>query len=89
MPGNIFEYAEQMNSFGIQLHLKQASDGKVVGIKFRIGDDSIKASSVHRSFSAANLQKLIQKNFDTLNYSAQERQKRPKIKSNQKPRFRL
>ncbi|WP_319231106.1 relaxase/mobilization nuclease domain-containing protein [Draconibacterium orientale] len=89
MPGNIFEYAEQMNSFGIQMHLKQASDGKVVGIKFQIGSESIKASSVHRSFSAANLQKLIQKSFDSLSYTAQERQKRPKIKSTRKPRFRI
>ena len=88
-PANIFEYAERMKLFGIQMNLKQTSDGKVVGIKFRIGDDSIKASSVHRSFSAANLQKLIQQSFDALSYTAQERQKRPRIKSNQKPRFRL
>ena len=89
MPGNIFEYAEQMNSFGIQMHLKQASDGKVVGIKFQIENESIKASSIHRSFSAANLQKLIQKSFDALSYTAHERQRRPKIKSTKKPRFRL
>lgn len=89
VPGNIFEYAERMKLFGIQMYLKQASDGKVVGIKFRIGDDSIKASSVHRSFSAANLQKLIQKSFDALSYTTQEQQKRPKIKSTKKPRFRL
>ena len=89
MPRNIYEYAERMELFGIQMDIKQASDGKVVGIKFRIGDDSIKASSVYRSFSAANLQKLIQKSFDALSYTAQERQKRPKIKSTKKPRFRL
>jgi len=88
-PANIFEYAERMKLFGIQMDLKQASDGKVVGIKFRIGDDSIKASSVHRSFSAANLQKLIQKSFDALSYNTQEKQKRHKIKSTKKPRFRL
>ena len=89
MPGNIFEYAEHMNSFGIQMHLKQASDGKVVGIKFQIENESIKASSIHRSFSAANLQKLIQKSFDALSYPARERHKRPTIKSTKKPRFRL
>ena len=60
-PKDIFEYAEMMKHLGIILHLKQASNGKVVGIKFQIGDDSIKASSVHRSFSAANLKKTIQR----------------------------
>ncbi|WP_319228977.1 relaxase/mobilization nuclease domain-containing protein [Draconibacterium orientale] len=89
MPGNIFEYAERMKLFGIQMDLKQASDGKVVGIKFSIGEDAIKASAVHRSFSAANLQKLIQKSFDALSYTSQEREKRPKIRSTKKPRFRL
>jgi len=88
-PANIFEYTERMKLFGIQMHLKQASDGKVVGVKFQIGNESIKASSVHRSFSAGNLQKLIQKSFDALSYTAQERQKRPRIKSTKKPRFRL
>lgn len=88
-PRDIFEYVEQMNLFGIQMHLKQASDGKVVGVKFQIDNESIKASSVHRSFSAARLQKLIQQNFDALNYSDQERQKRPTIKTTKKPRFRL
>ena len=62
---------------------------KVVGVRFQIGNESIKASSVHRWFSAGNLQKLIQKSFDALSYTAQERQKRPRIKSTKKPRFRL
>ncbi len=89
MPGNIFEYAERMKLLGIHMDLKQASDGKVVGIKFRIGDDSIKASTVHRSFSAGNLQKLILKSFDAVSYTSQKREKRPKIRSTKKPRFRL
>jgi hypothetical protein len=62
-PKDIFEYAELMKNYGIELHLKQASNGKVVGLKFQIGKESIKASSVHRSFSAANLQKTIQRNL--------------------------
>lgn len=62
-PKDIFEYATLMKYFGIELHLKQASNGKVVGLKFQIGKESIKASSVHRSFSAANLQKTIQRNI--------------------------
>ncbi|WP_347839583.1 relaxase/mobilization nuclease domain-containing protein [uncultured Draconibacterium sp.] len=63
-PRNIFEYAEMMQHLGIRCHLKQASNGKVVGLKFHIGKESIKASSVDRSFSAARLQKLIQQNFE-------------------------
>ncbi|WP_346863161.1 hypothetical protein [uncultured Draconibacterium sp.] len=62
-PRNIFEYVEMMQQFGIHSMIKQASDGKVVGLKFRIGKESIKASSVDRSFSAARLQKAIQQNF--------------------------
>jgi hypothetical protein len=62
-PRDIFEYAKMMKHFGIKLHIKQASNGKVVGLKFQIGKESIKASSVHRSFSAANLQKTIQRNI--------------------------
>lgn len=61
-PQDIFEYAGLMEQEGVTVHLKQASNGKVVGLKFQVGDESIKASSVHRSFSAANLQKAIQKN---------------------------
>lgn len=61
-PQDIFEYANLMEREGVIVHLKQASNGKVVGLKFQAGDESIKASSVHRSFSAANLQKAIQKN---------------------------
>lgn len=61
-PGDIFEYAKLMEKEGVAVLLKQASNGKVVGLKFQVGDESIKASSVHRSFSAANLQKAIQEN---------------------------
>ncbi len=61
-PHDIFEYADLMKQESVTVHLKQASNGKVVGLKFQVGDESIKASSVHRSFSAANLQKAIQKN---------------------------
>ena len=56
-----------MQQFGIHSKLKQASDGKVVGLKFHIGKESIKASSVDRSFSAARLQKAIQQNFEYYN----------------------
>ena len=63
-PNDIFEYADLMKSLGIDLHLKQASNGKVVGTKFHIGDESIKGSAVDRSFSAANLQKTIQENYE-------------------------
>jgi hypothetical protein len=63
-PHNIFEYAEMMKQFGIHCKLKQASDSKVVGLKFHVGKESIKASSVDRSFSAARLQKAIQQNFE-------------------------
>ena len=88
-PQSIFEYAEQMKLYGIQTHLKQASDGKVVGVKFQVGDDSIKASSVHRSFSAAKLQKIIKEGFDALSQTSQERQKRYKIKSIRKSGFKF
>ena len=84
-PANIFEYAERMKLFGIQMHLKQASDGKVVGIKFRIGEESIKASSVNRSFSAANLQNLILQNLRM----ATPQQKKQQYKSGKKRGFRL
>jgi len=64
-PKDIFEYANQMKLYGIELHLKQASNGKVVGLKFQVGKDSIKASAVHRSFSEARLQKTIEQNNRT------------------------
>lgn len=85
-PRNIFEYAEQMNLFGIQMQLKQAPDGKVVGIKFRIGEESIKASSIHRSFSAANLQKIILQKLIQTTYPEQKKQPN---KPNKKRGFRL
>jgi hypothetical protein len=74
-PRNIFEYVEMMQHFGIRSQLKQASDGKVVGLKFHIGKESIKASSVDRTFSAARLQKAIQQNFE---YHNQYRNRYPK-----------
>lgn len=64
-PDDIFEYARLMQQEGVTTHLKQASNGKVVGMKFQIGEDSIKASSVHRALSAGNLQKLIRQNSRT------------------------
>jgi hypothetical protein len=76
-PRHIFEYADLMQQYGIQAHLKQASDGKVVGVKFQIGDESIKASSVHRSFSAAKLQKLIVQNLKTSNLQQKKQQNKP------------
>ena len=85
-PQNIFEYAEQMNLLGIQMQLKQASDGKVVGIRFKIGEESIKASSVHRSFSAAKLQNLIIQNLRTTTFPERKRQQ---YKPNKKRGFRI
>lgn len=64
-PDDIFEYARLMEQEGISTQLKQASNGKVVGLKFQIGEESIKASSVHRALSAGNLQKLIRQNSRT------------------------
>ncbi|QGY47273.1 relaxase/mobilization nuclease domain-containing protein [Maribellus comscasis] len=84
-PRNIFEYAELMKPYGINTQLKQASDGKVVGIKFLINENSIKASSVHRSFSAANLQKLILQSLQAYNTHKRNQQ----YNSNKKQRFRL
>ncbi len=75
-PKDIFEYAELMKLFSIQSHLKQASNEKVVGLKFQIGKESIKASSVHRSFSAARLQKLIHQNFEYHNRDTKAYQKK-------------
>lgn len=60
-PRNIFEYVELIKLYCVDTHLKQASDRKLVGIKFQVGKESIKDSSVHRSFSTINLQKLIKK----------------------------
>lgn len=62
VPKDIFEYAELMKEYDIESILKQASNEKVVGIRFKIGEESIKASAVGRSFSAARLQKQIQEN---------------------------
>lgn len=67
-PDDIFEYARLMEQEGVTTHLKQASNGKVVGLKFQVEEDSIKASSVHRALSAANLQKLIRQNRRTNRY---------------------
>lgn len=67
-PDDIFEYAQLMEQEGVTTQLKQASNGKVVGLKFQVGEDSIKASSVHRALSAGNLQKLIMQNRKTNRY---------------------
>ena len=61
-PNNIFNYAEMIRIRGIELLLKQAANGKVVGLTYQMGRKKMKASAVHRSLSAANLQKSIQKN---------------------------
>jgi hypothetical protein len=64
IPKDIFAYADLMKNHGIESILKQASNEKVVGIRFKIGEESIKASAVDRSFSAARLQKIIQENYE-------------------------
>jgi len=84
-PKNILEYAQQIKLFGIQMQFKKASNGKVIGIKFQVGEESIKASSVHRSFSAANLQKLVLQNLRTTIHQKRKQQN----KSNKKRGFRL
>jgi hypothetical protein len=76
-----------MKQYGIQSILKQASNEKIVGIRFEIGEESIKASSVDRSFSAARLQKLIQENYEYHNRYTKEYQ-RNKIQP-RKNRFRI
>ncbi len=86
-PRDIFEYAEFMKDYGIQPQLKQASNEKVVGIRFHIGKESIKASAVDRSFSAARLQKLIQQNYKYHNRDT-NRYQRNKIQP-RKNRFRI
>jgi hypothetical protein len=63
IPKDIFAYADLMKNYGIESILKQASNEKVVGIRFKISKESIKASVVDRSFSASRLQKLIQENY--------------------------
>ncbi len=76
-PGDIFEYARLMEQEGVTTHLKQASNGKVVGLKFQVGKESIKASSVHRALSAANLQKLIRQNLRITNLQKRKQQNIP------------
>jgi hypothetical protein len=76
-PGDIFEYARLMGQEGAITHLKQASNGKVAGLKLQVGKESIKASSVHRALSAANLQKLILQNLRITNPQKKKQQNRP------------
>lgn len=64
-PKNIADYTASMRGFGIEVLPKFASNGKLVGTSFQLEGSTIKASSVHRSLSAANLQQLFDKN----NYS--------------------
>ncbi len=68
-----------MKQYGIEPILKHASNEKIVGIRFKIGEESIKASAVDRSFSAARLQKLIQQNVEHHN---RNNQAYPKYKIN-------
>jgi len=89
MPRDIDDYAQLMEQYGIQTHRRIASDGKVVGLKFQIGEETIKGSSVGREFSAANLQKQILKNFEAMYYAEQERRKRQRIIPTKKPRMRF
>ncbi len=58
-PKNIQEYASLMKQHGIKTHLKHANNGKLVGIKFQIGELTIKGSAVNKLMSAMNLQKTI------------------------------
>ena len=61
-PKSIADYTTAMRACGIEILPKLASNGKLVGATFKMDDSSIKASAVHRSLSAANLQKLFDKN---------------------------
>lgn len=58
-PKNIQEYVDLMKQHGIKTHLKHANNGKLVGIKFQIGELTIKGSAVNKLMSAMNLQKTI------------------------------
>lgn len=72
-----------MKTYGVDLHLKQAFNEKVVGTRFHIGDESIKGSDVDRSFSAARLQKQIQENYEYHNrYHNRDRKEYQKSKFN-------
>jgi hypothetical protein len=76
MPRDINDYAQLMEEYGIQTHRRIASDGKVVGLKFQIGEETIKGSSVGREFSAANLQKQILQNYEMMYRAEREKQRK-------------
>ena len=65
-----------MEEYGIQTHRRIASDGKVVGLKFQIGEETIKGSSVDRGFSAANLQIQILHNYEMMYRVEREKQRK-------------
>jgi hypothetical protein len=75
IPKDIFDYADLMKNYGIESIMKQASNEKIVGIRFKIGKESIKASSVDRSFSAVRFQKIIQENYEYHNRYRKEYQR--------------
>lgn len=76
MPRDINDYAQLMEEYEIQTHRRVASDGKVVGLKFQIGEETIKGSSVGRELSAANLQKQILQNYEMIYRAEREKQRR-------------
>jgi hypothetical protein len=76
MPRDINDYAQLMEEYGIQTHRRIASDGKVVGLKFQIGEETIKGSSVGREFSAANLQIQILQNYEMMYRTEREKQRK-------------
>lgn len=58
-PKNVQEYVHLMKEHDIKSHLKHANNGKLVGIKFQVGEQTIKGSAVNKLMSAMNLQKTI------------------------------
>lgn len=49
-----------MKEHGVETHLKYANDKRLVGVKFQVGQETIKGSVVNKQMSAINLQKQIQ-----------------------------
>lgn len=58
-PEDIIQYANLMKEHNIITHLIYANNSKFVGIKFKVGEQTIKGSAVNKLMSAMNLQKTI------------------------------
>ena len=58
-PESINQYAEMMKQLNIILLLKYSNDLKLVGIRFKVGKNSLKGSAVDKKLSARNLEKSL------------------------------